>query len=56
MSRRYKDKNGEWRSSQSFGRDEMPLAIWCLGKALEKIIEEEQVQTGSNDVKEEVGV
>ena len=41
VERRFKDKNGEWRSSQSFGRNEIPLAIYCLGKAFDKIIREE---------------
>ena len=39
IQRRYKDKNsGEWKSSGSFGRNESPLAIFCLQKALEEII------------------
>jgi len=56
VSRRYKDKDGEWKSSQSFSRNEIPLAIYCLERAFEKIIEEETAQAGSNgnDVKEEV--
>ncbi len=40
VSRRYKDKNGDWKSSQSFSRNEIPLAVWCLEKAFEKIIVE----------------
>lgn len=42
IERRYKDKNGEWKSSNSFGRNEIPLAIFCLARAFEKIIGEEQ--------------
>ena len=39
VQRRYKDKtSGEWKSSGSFGRNEIPLAIFCLQKALEEII------------------
>ena len=38
VQRRYKDKNGKWKSSASFGRNEIPLAIHCLQKAFEKII------------------
>ncbi len=53
VSRRYRDKNGERKSSQSFGRNEILLAIHCLNKAVEKIIEEEQAQNGSK-VEEEV--
>ena len=39
VQRRYKDKDGEWKSSQSFSRNEIPLAIYCLQKSFEKIIE-----------------
>ena len=47
VQRRYKDKDsGEWKSSMSFSRNEIPLAIYCLGKAFEKIIE---AQNGSSD-------
>ena len=30
VSRRYRDKAGNWKSSQSFSRNEIPLAIYCL--------------------------
>ncbi|MBL7224411.1 MAG: hypothetical protein ISS72_11205 [Candidatus Brocadiae bacterium] len=53
MSRRYKDKDGNWKSSQSFSRNEIPLAIYCLERAFAKIIEEETAQNG-NGVEEEV--
>ena len=48
VSRRYKDKNGDWKSSQSFGRSEVFLAIHCLRQAVEKMIEEEQGQSSDN--------
>ncbi|MFC1805733.1 hypothetical protein ACFL09_01980 [Planctomycetota bacterium] len=55
VSRRYKDKDGNWKSSQSFSRNEIPLAIYCLERAFAKIIEEETAQAGSNgSVEEEV--
>jgi hypothetical protein len=57
VSRRYKDRDGNWKSSQSFGRNEILLAIHCLRQAVAKIIEEEQA--GSRDgsgVEEEVVV
>ena len=41
LDRRYKDKNGEWKSSQSFSRNEIPLAIWCLERAFDAIIGEQ---------------
>jgi hypothetical protein len=53
IQRRYKDKNGEWRSSGSFNRNEIPLAIHCLRKAFEKIIELQNEESGNgNDVEE----
>ena len=39
VQRRYKDKDGEWKSSQSFGRNEIPLAVYCLQKAFGSMIE-----------------
>ena len=55
VSRRYKDRDGNWKSSQSFGRNEILLAIHCLQQAVARIIDEEQTQ--SNDgMKEEVVV
>ena len=50
IQRRYKDKSGIWQSSTSFGRNEIPLAIHCLQKAFEKIIEKqnEESSTGTN--------
>ena len=61
VSRRYKDRDGTWKSSQSFSRNEIPLAIYCLERAFElsvdnQFIEEETAQAGSNGngVEEEV--
>jgi len=50
VQRRYKDKGGTWQSSTSFSRNEIPLAIHCLQKAFEKIIEKqnEETSTGTN--------
>ncbi len=42
LERRYKDKNEQWKSSNSLGRNEIPLAIYCLEKAFEAMIEERQ--------------
>jgi hypothetical protein len=33
VSRRYKDRNGVWKTTQSLSRNEIPLAIYVLGKA-----------------------
>ena len=55
VQRRYKDKDsGEWKSSTSFSRNEIPLAIFCLQKAFEKIIDAQSESSGdSNNVVEE---
>ena len=40
VQRRYKDsKDGQWKSSTSFSRNEIPLAIYCLQKSFEHMIE-----------------
>ena len=52
IQRRYKDRDGEWRSSTSFSRNEIPLAVFCLQKAFEKIVEM-QIEGSSNGAVEE---
>ena len=53
VQRRYKDRDGNWQSSSSFSRNEIPLAIHCLQKAFEKIIEIQSENAGnSNNVEE----
>jgi len=39
LERRYRDSMGTWQSSNSFGRNEIPLAVYCLQKAFEKMVE-----------------
>jgi len=53
IERRYKDKSGTWKSTTSFSRNEIPLAIYCLEQAFEAIIEEEKAGN-SNGATEEV--
>jgi hypothetical protein len=53
VQRRYKDKDGKWKSSTSFSRNEIPLAIYCLKKAFEKIIEVQIGDTSDDGVVEE---
>ena len=55
VQRRYKDKDsGEWKSSTSFSRNEIPLAIYCLQKAFEKVIDAQSESSGDcNNVVEE---
>jgi hypothetical protein len=33
VERRYRDKDGSWKSFGSFSRNEIPLVIFCLTKA-----------------------
>ena len=56
IQRRYKDSEGKWTSSTSFSRNEIPLAIFCLVRAFDKIIQEETSQSGSESIEEEVVV
>jgi len=53
VERRYMDRNGTWKSSTSFSRNEIPLAVYCLQKAFEAIIEGERGGSDSNGVVEE---
>ena len=43
VSRSYKDQYGNWKSSQSFSRNEIPLATYVLQKAFEAMIEKSTV-------------
>ncbi len=43
IERRYKDKDGNWKSSNSYGRNEIPLVVYCLQKAFETMVEERSV-------------
>jgi len=52
VERRYKSKDGQWKSSNSFGRNEIPLVQYVLGKAFEAMVEEKSVQAGP--IEEEV--
>ena len=53
VQRRYKDREGNWQSSGSFARNEIPLAIHCLQQAFEKIIETQHEDSGNNNNIEE---
>ena len=53
VQRRYKDRDGQWKSSTSFSRNEIPLAVYCLQKAFEKIIEVQIGETSDDGVVEE---
>ena len=42
VERRYKDRDGTWKSSGSFSRNEIPLAVFCLLKAFAAMVEEKE--------------
>ena len=42
------------RGSGSFGRNEIPLALWCLQKAFDHIIEEGNTRSDENSIEEEI--
>ena len=56
VQRRYKDKSGNWKSSTSFTRNEIPLAIHCLQKSFEKIIQIQNEDAGNNNNVEEIEI
>ena len=39
VERRYKDKDGTWKSSNSFGRNEIPLVMHVLQKAYATMVD-----------------
>jgi len=41
IERRYRDAGGAWKSSNSFGRNEIPLAVYCLQRAFDHIVEKQ---------------
>ena len=54
VSRRYQDKSGSWKSSQSFSRNEIPLAIHVLQKAFEAMLEKPAEQDETAQVEDMV--
>lgn len=44
VERRYKDKDGTWKSSNSFGRNEIPLVMYCLQKAFSTMVEGKEAE------------
>jgi len=42
IDHRYKDKDGTWKSSGSFSRNEIPLAVFCLLKAFAAMVGEDE--------------
>ena len=53
VERGYKDVNGTWKSSGSYGRNEIALVIYCLQKALAHMIEDENAKRSETSIDEE---
>ena len=53
VDRRYKDRDGVWKTSQSFSRNEIPFAIYVLQKAFEAMVEKPDEQDRPEVVEEE---
>ncbi len=56
VQRRYKDKENNWQSSGSFSRNEIPLAVYCLQQAFQKIIETQSKRSNDNGNTEDIGM
>jgi hypothetical protein len=55
VARRYMDKDGSWKSSNSFSRNEIPVAIYCLIRAFDAMVDRERLEAGNGgDRSEEV--
>ncbi len=54
VERRYKDKDGTWKSSGSFGRNEIPLVMYCLAKAYDTMIGERGDRSEPENIEEEI--
>ncbi len=52
VDRRYKDRDGIWKTSQSFSRNEIPMAVYVLQKAFETMVEKPEDQDRPEVVEE----
>ena len=52
VQRRYKNKTGEWQSTTSFSRTDLPVVLHCLGKIYEKMLTEGVIN--NDNIEEEV--
>ena len=53
LGRRYKDRNGYWKTSQSYARNEIPLAIYVLQKSFEAMLEKTPEDEVNQAIEEE---
>ena len=54
VERRFKNKSGHWQSSNSYSRNELPLAIWCLQRAFDEIIRRQNESSGETTKEETI--
>lgn len=52
VSRRYRDRNGNWKSAQSFSWNEIPLVIHVLQKAFEMMLAAPKEQSDAESPEE----
>ena len=45
VQKQFQDKQGNWKSSGSFARNEIPLAVFCLQEAFKEIIDRQNRQS-----------
>ena len=54
VSKNYKNRAGNWQTSGSFSRNEIPLAIHCLQKAFERMLKkspEDEINSAIEEVR-----
>ncbi|MFW6061182.1 MAG: hypothetical protein ACOC93_00080 [Planctomycetota bacterium] len=49
VSRRYKDRSGEWKTTTSFSRSDLPLVIYCLLQAFAFILRRQEEASAGGD-------
>jgi hypothetical protein len=55
VQKSFKAKDGTWKTTTSFARNEVPLAMYCLQKAFETMLSEKVAgEIDGNAVEEEV--
>ncbi len=52
IERRYKDKTGEWKSSSSYSRNEIPLLMYVLQQAFGYMLQSRKSEEDKTDVEE----
>jgi hypothetical protein len=55
VQNRYKDKaSGEWKTTSSFSKSELPQLIWALQKCYDKLMCEESTEPDAGMIDEEI--